>query len=203
VNSPLLWLLSLLLITTAQARLDLTPTPTEYVAEGITFQRLIFRHADKTSVSYEPPRGWSGRGEGDRFQMIPAGATNAEASIRAQPLAAPQPVDEKSAVLLKEQFLKNLPSGSQTISVLKEEQNPVVLENKPSYAVTASYQVMGQTFIRSELFINLHDTQLSFRFSATKTEFEKFHQVFRGSILSWHWLEPPAKTPSAAPSQSP
>jgi hypothetical protein len=183
-----------LLTATAQAHLDLTPTPTEYVAEGITFQRLIFKQTDKTSVSYEPPRGWTCRGGGDQLQLVPGEATRAQASIQALPLATPQGLDEKSEALLREQFLNSLPPGSQLIKLLKEERNPVVLDNKLSYAVAVSYQVIGETFVRSTLFINLTDTQLRFTINARQSDFEKLHQDFRRSIFSWHFIEtsPPA-----------
>lgn len=184
-----LWLLPLLFATTAQAALDLTPISADYVAQGITFQRVIFKQADQTSVSYEPPRGWSCRGGGNRLQLTPAGVTQAEASIQALPITAPQPLDEKNQSLLKEQFLNSLPPGSQKINLLNEEQNPVVLDNKLSYAVTASYQTLGETFVRSALFINRADTQLRFTITSRQSDFEKLQQSFRGSILSWHWVE--------------
>jgi hypothetical protein len=184
-----------LLTATAQAHLDLTPTPTEYVAEGITFQRLIFKQTDKTCVSYEPPRGWTCRGGGDLLQLIPGEATRAQASIQALPLAAPQPLDDKSIAILREEFLKSLPLGSQLIKLLNEEQNPVVLDNKLSYAVTASYQILGETFVRSALFINLTDTQLRFTINARQSDFEKLQQNFRRSIFSWQRLDPAAPPP--------
>ncbi|MEY2508166.1 MAG: hypothetical protein QOH01_2495 [Verrucomicrobiota bacterium] len=182
-------LLALLLIRTSQAHLDLTPAPTEYVAEGITFQRLTFKQANNISLSYQPPRGWTYRGGGDRLQLTPAEATRAEALIQALPLASAQPLDEKNEAFLREQFLNTLPTGSQVIKLLNEEQNPVVLDNKPSYAVTASYQVIGETFVRSTLFINLADTQLRFTLNARQSDYEKLNRAFRQSIYSWHAIE--------------
>jgi hypothetical protein len=187
--------LLVLLTATAQAHLDLTPTPTEYVAEGITFQRLIFKQADKSSVSYEPPRGWTCRGGGDQLQLIPGETTRAQASIQALPLVAAQALDEKSIAFLREEFLKSLPPGSQLTNLLKEEQNPVALDNKLSYAVTASYKVLGETFVRSTLFINLSDTQLRFTITSRQSDFQKLHQNFRRSIFSWQRLDPASTSP--------
>src|SRR4051812_7316547 len=182
-------LLALLLIRTSQAHLDLTPTPTEYVAEGIIFQRLTFKQANNTSLSYQPPRGWTCRGGADRLQLTPAQVTRAEALIQALPLASAQSLDEKSEAFLREQFLNTLPPGSQLVKLLNEEQNPVVLDNKLSYAVTASYQVIGETFVRSTLFINLADTQLRFTLNARQSDFEKLNRAFRQSLYSWQWRE--------------
>jgi len=171
-----------------RAGIDLTPMPGEYRAEGITIQQLIFID-DKRKVTYEPPRHWSWRGGADWLQLTPAGTMFAEASIRARPLAVPQLLDGNTMLLLKEKFLNSLPPGSQKINLLKEEQNPVVLDNKLSYAVTASYQVIGETFVRTALFVNLADTQLCFTMTARQNDFEKLNQSFRTSILSWHWIE--------------
>lgn len=193
-------LLGLLLTPTSQAHLDLTPTPTEYVAEGITFQRLIFKQADNTSLSYQPPRGWICRGGGDRLQLIPSGVTRAEGLIQALPIPAAEALDEKSEAFLREQFLKSVPPGSQLVKLLNEEQNPVVLDNNLSYAITASYQVIGETFVRSTLFINFADTQLRFTINARQGDFEKLNRAFRQSIYSWHVIEAsPASARSGPP----
>jgi hypothetical protein len=193
-RATFLGLLSLL-TATAQAHIDLTPTPTEYVAEGITFRRLIFRQADNSSVRYEPPRGWTCRGGGDQLQLTPGDATRAQAAIQAVPLAAAQALDDKSTALLREEFLNNLPPGSQLIKLLKEEQNPVVLDNKLSYAVTASYQILGETFVRSTVFTNLGNTQLRFTINSRQSDFERLQQNFRRSIFSWQRLDPAVTTP--------
>jgi hypothetical protein len=113
----------------------------------------------------------------------------ADALIQTISLAAPQALDEKAMAFLKEQFLNSLPPGSQMIKLLKEEQNPVVLENKVSYAVTISYQALGETFMRSTLFTNIADNQLRFTITARKDDFERLQEAFRASIFSWHWLE--------------
>jgi hypothetical protein len=86
--------------------------------------------------------------------------------------------------------------------LLKEEQNPVVLENKLSYAVTVSYQVLGETFVRSTIFINLSDTQLRFTINSRQSDFERLQQNFRRSMFSWQRVGPaPTATGPRSPSQ--
>lgn len=173
----------------ARGGIDFTPTVTEYTAEGISFRQLSFRDG-KRRVVYEPPRGWSYRGGGNDLQLVPPAATRADASIQVADLNAPQPFDEKLIAGLREQCLRNVPAGSQSVKVVAEEQNPVRIGRGDSYAITVSYQALGEIFLRSVLLVNLTDAQLTFRFTARKADFDQLQRTFRSSIFSWHWVEP-------------
>ena len=179
----------LVIAATAGAGIDLTPTPMEYVSEGIKYQKLSFRE-DEKHVEYDPPPGWTFRGSADRVQLTPTKKRFAEALIEAVPLAGPQPLDEKVGKALEEQFISSLPSGSQFVTVVSEERNPVLLDGSPTFEVTACYQLIGEKFLKSALFVNLPNTQLIFRLAARKDDFEALHADFKRSILSWHWVEP-------------
>jgi hypothetical protein len=184
-------LLLLLFAATSANALDLTPAVSEYVAEGITFRQLTFKDG-KRQLIYEPPRQWSCRGSGNSLQLTPAKTDRADAVIQAVELKGPQQLDNKAIEALREQFLKSVPPGSQSVTLVAEEQNPVSLENGASYAVTVAYQALGETFLRSVVFVNLPETQLTFRLTARKADFETIQKQFRSSILSWHWVDRPS-----------
>jgi len=190
--------LLLLLFATASAyAIDLTPTVSEYVAEGITFRQLNFKDG-KRQVIYEPPRQWSCHGSGSSLQLTPPKVDRADASIQAVEVKAPEKLDDKTIADLKAQFMRTLPPGGQTANIVSEEMNPVNLENGSSYALAASYQALGETFVRSIVFVNLPETQLTFRLTARKADFEPLQRMFRSSILSWHWVEPTAAAATVA-----
>lgn len=46
----------------------------------------------------------------------------------------------------------------------------------------------GERDRQSVPFMNLPDTQLTFRFLSRKPDFEKLHRAFRASLCSWQWL---------------
>ena len=172
---------------TARGGIDLTPSASEYVAEGIKHQQLIFRH-DKRRIEYEPPPGWTLDG-GAQVKLKPPQRNFAEAMIEALPLTKPQALDESATKILQQQFIAALPIGSQFVTLVSAEQNPILLNGNQTFEVTASYQLMGEKFLRSALFVNLPDAQLIFRFTGRKDDFEQLHQIFRTSILSWHTVE--------------
>jgi hypothetical protein len=182
-------ILILTAIITAKAGIDLTPLATEYIAEGIKYQQLTFRQ-DKQAIEYELPWGWSFHGSANQFYLNPPKRNFAEAVIESVPLAAPRPLDEKVSKALEQQFIDSLPVGSQFVTVVSEGQNTILLDRHPSFEVTVSYQLIGEKFLRSAIFVNLPDTQLMFRFTARKDDFAALYQTFRSSILSWHWVEP-------------
>ena len=183
--------IAVILITTAltaRSGIDLTPTANEYVGEGIKYQKLTFRQ-DSQAIEYNPPPGWSFHGGPNQLQLTPPKKNFAEAFIEAVPLSAPQPLDEKVSKALEQELITKLPPDSQLVTVVSEEQNPVLLDGNRSFEVTVSYQVMGEKFLRSAIFVNLPDTQLIFRLTARKDDFERLHREFRTSMLSWHRVE--------------
>jgi hypothetical protein len=178
----------------ARGAIDLTPSVSEYTAEGNTFKQLSFKDG-KRRVVYELPLQWTYRGDGASLQLVPPKSVRADASIQVADVAKPQAFDEKLITALKEQSLRSAPPGAQNVTLLNEESNPVRLERGDVYAVTISYQTLGETFVRSILYVNLSNAQLTFRLTARRADFEPLQRAFRSSILSWHWVEPnPAAT---------
>jgi hypothetical protein len=187
----------------AKAGIDLTPTVNEYIAEGAKFQQLTFAHG-RQKIEYELPLGWSFEGSSTELRLKPPKKTFAEAVINAAPLTKPQPLDQSAVDAFKQQLIASLPPGSQFVTIERELQNVVALGSYNAVDITMSYQVMGEKFLRSCLFVNLPDTQLIFRFTARKDDFEPLQRDFRMSIGSWHWLGPdtPAQATATANSVS-
>jgi hypothetical protein len=185
----------------AKAGIDLTPAVSEYTAQGATFQQLTFVHG-KQKIEYELPLGWSFESSSTLLRLKPPKKMFAEAVINATPLSRPQPLDQSVAEALKQQFIASLPPGSQFVTIERELQNVVALGNNNGVDLTVSYQVMGEKFLRSALFVNLPDTQLVFRFTARKDDFERLERDFRMSIGSWHWLESDTPTHATATADS-
>jgi hypothetical protein len=178
----------------ARGAIDLTPTTSEYTAEGVTFKQLSFKDG-KRRILYELPSQWSYRGDATGLQLVPQNSTGADASIQVAAIPRPQAFEEKLFAALRDQSLRAAPPGAQNVTLLNEEFNPVRLERGDAYCVTISYQALGETFLRSTLSVNLPDAQLTFRLTARKADFEVLQRTFRSSILSWHWVEPdPART---------
>jgi hypothetical protein len=197
LSRTVLLLLLAAALTTARAAIDLTPIPHESTCEGYTFKELLFKDG-KRDIVYQLPNKWSYRAGGDGVHLTPPEAVRADAIIQASTLATPQGFDEKSVEAAKKQFLASLPLGSQMITAVTEEQNPVPFNGNPTYEFRVSYQIIGETFVRSALFTNVSDTQLCFRLTARKSDFEAFHRSFRASILSWRWIEQ-RTTPDSGP----
>lgn len=183
---------------TARAELSLAPRPTEYVSEGIKYTSLSFTD-DKRTVTYVPPLLWTYSGSAARLQLTPTKIDRAEAVIEQSPLPAEQPLDDGAIELLKQQFMSSLPPASQGATLVSEERSPLLLSGRaPTYEACASYQALGETFLRSTLFANVGTTQLRFTLTARKADFEPLHRAFRASVISWQWSAPPAAEATAA-----
>jgi hypothetical protein len=174
-------------VATSHAAIDLNASLMEYKANGVMFNQLVFKDGTK-QVTYELPPQWSHRNMGGSVKLVAPASSNADIVIQAVPLAPPQPLDEKGVAQARQHFTQNLPPTAQTLKVV-EEVNTVPFK-VANCEFTATYQALGENFTRRALYINLPDTQLIFRLSARKTEFEGLWRTFRSSILSWQWVEP-------------
>ena len=168
----------------------------KFNSEGMVYQRLVFKD-DKRTVYYQPPPGWRCRTEGNRLQLVPADKTFAEAEIASVPLDKPVNLDDSAAAALTQQLMAALPPGSQQATVLKQEQNGVLLNNHPVFELQVSYKVLGETFQRTVFVVYTPAMQITFKLSARKSDFESLYRSFRASIFTWEW-QPEKNEPATA-----
>ncbi|HEY2713297.1 MAG TPA: hypothetical protein VGI60_12340 [Chthoniobacterales bacterium] len=181
-----LTLVWLSLLNNALAGFDFTPTPAERTLEGVVFKQVIF-HQDDHAVAYEPPRGWTCIGDKSKMTLVPPNLSLVQCTIDQVPLPAPQSFDAVTTKQLQQQVIASMPSGSENIQLVSEEQNPVRINQQESYAVTMSYRFYGQDYETSVLFANLGNTQLHFRTVALKKDFEAVRRAFRASLFTLSW----------------
>jgi hypothetical protein len=170
----------------AQGGIDFTPAVGERELAGIKFPQLYFKDNGRT-VIYEHPRGWSYSGGGPRIKFTPPELTQAFAEIDQVPLTAPQNFDEPTVKALRAKTLSLVPPDSQSVVIVSEQPDPVLVNNNHSYEFIVSYNAFGQEFMMGVVYVNLPDTQLRFRTTARKPNFQTMHDAFRGSIFSWQW----------------
>jgi len=170
---------------TCYGSIDFTPTTGERVLDGIKFQQLIF-HENGRKIIYEQPRAWKYAASASQIAFTPPNMAQAEAVIDQSKLEKPENFDEATMKSLQEQVLASIPNA-QDVTLVSAEKNPLLINRHETFEVTVTYQIGGVEFERSVLFLNLPDTQLRFRVTANKKDFEKVHQAFRGSIFSWQW----------------
>lgn len=183
------------------AAIDFTPAVKEFTTEGMTYHRVTLKNGDG-AITFILPYNWTVRGGGGRLQLTPPRSNFVEATVDGTPLDRPAPFDEASVKALEEQVVTGTPPGSQKVTVISRQENPVLMNQSLSYELVISYQALGQTFYRSVLFVRTPDTQLVYRFSAPKADFARLNQQFRQSITSWEWVDakpnPPTR-PAAGP----
>jgi hypothetical protein len=180
-------LIAVLATASAQAELQLTPTLSEYQLEGVKFTRLAFRDGDKTAT-YQPPRGWDYFGSGDRLTLRPPGRSQAEAIISRVTLTEPSTFGDENLKKLVADAMACAPKGSSGIKIVSQEANPLHINGKETFQFVISYDLQGQTFERSILFLNRDREQLRFQFVALPRDFKELAAVFQSSICSWRNL---------------
>jgi len=63
----------------------------------------------------------------------------------------------------------------------------MLLNNNPTFELSISYQGTGYTFQRSVLVVNTPGTQIVFKFTAPKSDFDPLYREFRASLRTWEW----------------
>ena len=185
-----LLLFVVLTIPRVSAQIDFTPEVKEYTAQGFTHRELTFRH-DKGKITFDAPQKWLVRGDKAQLRLSPPDKNFVEAVVQTTPLPVPPSFDEPRLKALEERVLREVPNGAQGVQVVRRLENPVALGSNPSFEFVVSYQALGYTFQRSVLFVNYPDQQLTFRFTAPKTDFDTCNGQLRASISSWNWVNDP------------
>ena len=101
---------------------------------------------------------------------------------------------------LQQDVLASAPPQSQSVQVVRMQENPVMMGSNLSYEVVISYAALGETFHRSVIFVSTPDTWVVFCITAPKSEFDPLYASFCRSISSWEWIQ---ATPSSAATVTP
>lgn len=158
----------------------------EFDSQGLACRCLIFKDAERI-ICYQPPSGWICTIVGKHLYLKPPNQNFAAAEIKAVPLIASQPVDKIIAAALTEQVLTHVPEGAEDTLLVKEELNPVSLDDHQSYEVIVSYVALRHKFQRSVIFLNTPANRIVFKLTARHDIFDALYRAFRESILSWEW----------------
>jgi hypothetical protein len=180
-------LVGCLLITSAQAELDLTPKPSRYELDGVTFKQLAFSDGSKT-VTYTPPRGWDYSGNTALLTLQPPGNGQAEARISKVTLSQPSSFEEETVKTLVKEMMASAPDGSTNVQLVSQEKNPLMIERKETLLIILSYDLYGGAYNRSILFLNRGKEQIRFQLTSRQADFKELQKAFLGSQYSWQNL---------------
>jgi hypothetical protein len=169
------------------AQLQLSPSATEYEFDGARFKALAFPNGGITAI-YQPPNGWEYFGGGDQLTLRPRGKAQAQATITRQPLQQPAAFNDATVQQLAAQSLASAPQGSDGVHLISQAKNSVPVSGKETAGMILSYQLSGQSFTRSILFLNRGKEQLRFQFTAKSEDFQDLNKVFEDSLRTWRNL---------------
>jgi hypothetical protein len=180
-------MLFLVLAFGVRSSIDFTPGTGERVLEGIHFPEIYF-HENGHKISYEQPRGWTYTGDAASIKFMPPDVRQACAEITQSALPKPQNFDEETMKSLQARAVSFLSPDAGDVVVVSAEKNPLMINQHETFEVTVAFQLYGEHYQQSVLFMSLADTQVVFRFVSRKPDFEKLRRDFRSSLCSLQWL---------------
>jgi hypothetical protein len=186
---------TLRILSAAGNLVEFSASVQDFSGEGVTYHRLVFKDG-KRVVYYQLPNGWKCNASDKELTVNPSERPFAEGKITSTALDRPVVLDDRAATAFKDQVFNALPPGAQHATVLKLEQNSVLLNNNPVIELILSYDAFGQSFQRSVIIVNTPANQIRFQFSARKSDFDALYRTFRASVLSWEW-QPEPEQPAA------
>ena len=187
VRSLTLILSGALFIASVRAELQLTPKVVEYKAEGATLKHIEFSDAGKT-ITYQSPRGWDCAGSATQLTLRPPNKAQVEATITRVPLSQPGSFDEESLKKLVSDAVALVPKGSEKVTVISQEKNPLLIQSKETFLITLTYTFFGQKYGRSILFLNRGNEQIRSQLTCRAADFDELHAAFFHSQFSWQNL---------------
>jgi hypothetical protein len=182
-----LTLLSGLVVFSARAELQLTPTLQENQGDGVTYKQLAFSDGTKT-ITYRPPTNWRYFGDPNQLVLRPPNKPQAEATINKIPLSQAVQFDDETVKKLVTEMIAAVPKETKAVTVVSQQRNPVIIDGKDTFLVILDYTLVGQTYSRSILFLNRGTEQLRFQLTCREVDFEDLQATFFRSQFSWENL---------------
>jgi len=187
VRSLIHAVIAALLISSARAELQLTPSVVQYELDGVKLKQLAFSDGAK-QVTYQAPRGWEYSGSATQLTLRPPNKPQAEATITRIPLAKPGSFDDESLKKLVTEAVASVPKDSENVTVVSQEKNPLLMNRKETFLITLAYDFYGATYSRSILFLNRGKEQIQFQLTCREADFKELQKAFLGSQYSWRNL---------------
>jgi hypothetical protein len=174
-------------LASAAGGLNLAAVPQEIDVAGMRYQELLFKDGARP-VAMTLPFGWTFRSSPSRLHFAPPDLKFSEAVVDAVPLTAPvAPWDETATQAAVQEVLASAPPGAQTVQLLGQERDSLMLNGNPSLQVLISYRALGETFWRSVTFVHLPETRVVARFTAREADWRSAYVAYQRAMLSWEW----------------
>jgi len=187
VRSLIHAVIAVLLIVSARAELQLTPSVVQYELDGVKLKQLAFSDGAK-QVTYQAPRGWEYSGSATQLTLRPPNKPQAEATITRIPLPQAGSFDDESLKKLVTEAVASVPKGSENVTLVSQEKNPLLINRKETFLITLAYDFYGASYSRSILFLNRGNEQIRFQLTCSQADFKELQKAFLGSQYSWRNL---------------
>jgi hypothetical protein len=187
VRSLIHAIIAALLIASARAELQLTPSVVQYELDGVKLKQLAFSDGG-IQVTYQAPHGWDYSGSASQLTLRPPNKSQAEATITKIALSESVGLDDENLKKLVSEALALLPKESVNATVVSQEKNHLLINRKETFLLNLSYTLSGQPFCRSILFVNRGREQLRCRLTCREADFKELNKAFLSSQYSWQNL---------------
>jgi len=168
----------------ARADLDLSPTVEVKNMERVPMSHVVF-HDGATSITYQPPRGWSVSGSHDSAALDITDHPQAKAYIQSAPRVRIPAFDDKALQLFQQNpRLLGLPRGAKDIQITAVTANPLVIDGHPTLEVDLNYSFFGQKCARSLILCDRKGAEVSFVLDSLAPDFTMLSAMFRRSLFS-------------------
>ncbi len=154
---------------------------------GIVLKEWVFPDEKGEEVAYDPPLDWKYR-PGPQELLFTPGPPQATVQIQATKLNAPLPFDLAGIESLKENSLKAVPPGAETVELVSDDAHFVAPSDEyQDHEVTVKYILQGVKFKRSIAYMQRGNLLLRFVTTAREEDFEAIRETLRASLYSWRW----------------
>ncbi|EDY15861.1 hypothetical protein CfE428DRAFT_6626 [Chthoniobacter flavus Ellin428] len=187
VHPLVLTVASLLVVASASAEIDFTPTNSFYVAEATKVPCVAFHNGDKV-MQYSPPEGWKLGGGGNKITLTPTNTPQAEATMATRPSKPSIPATNENVKAYSELAVRMLPRGAAKVTVVDAAVSSMQKAGRPMIEVNLTYVLFAQQFSMNILFLPHDDELVTFQMVARTPDFGSLENTFRRSLFSLQGL---------------
>ncbi len=182
-------ILALCLTTNPAYALDFRLHAATIEEDGFKREQTYFQNDAQTRVTIAPPAGWTREDDPASLTLTPPDLTHGMVRIERSSVGPAVTFQDAGLVAYRKRILADLPQGVTDVKQAAEIADPLPIFNWKSREFTMDYELFGQSYRRSVLFLNLNTKeQLMMTTVALTHDFDRVHTAGMDVLRSWQVL---------------
>ena len=166
--------------------LDFRLDTVSVIEDGFSHQHSYFQGEAGNKTSIDLPYDWASVSDEQSISVSPRNLSNCEIRVSKSPLTPQTAFNESTLDIYRNSVKSLIPRDAVNLRIIEEKPSPLPVFNWKDYEFVASYNLYGELFKRSMIFISLNPKeQILVSAVSPDISYEFVHKTALELMFSW------------------